>query len=89
MPPHLLHHAENSVDWREQGPEAFAETEWHGVPMLLSVRCATCHWCHVMVHEPLEDEGLAQYMSKRFASVGADWEKRPDADAVMTTNDGR
>jgi uncharacterized protein YyaL (SSP411 family) len=47
--PYLLQHADNPVDWREWGEEAFAEARERGVPVLVSVGYAACHWCHVPV----------------------------------------
>jgi uncharacterized protein YyaL (SSP411 family) len=44
--PYLLQHQDNPVDWREWSPEAFAEARERGVPVLLSVGYAACHWCH-------------------------------------------
>ena len=48
--PYLRQHAENPVDWREWGEEAFAEARERDVPILLSVGYSSCHWCHVMAH---------------------------------------
>ena len=45
--PCLPQHAENPVDWREWGQEAFAEGKARDGPVLLSVGYAACHWCHV------------------------------------------
>ncbi|MDH6579090.1 thioredoxin domain-containing protein [Kitasatospora sp. MAP5-34] len=80
--PYLLQHAENPVDWWPWGPEAFAEAERRGVPVLLSVGYAACHWCHVMAHESFEDEALAAYANEHFVAVKVDREERPDVDAV-------
>ncbi|MFI9270603.1 thioredoxin domain-containing protein [Kitasatospora sp. NPDC052896] len=80
--PYLLQHADNPVDWWPWGPEAFAEAERRGVPVLLSVGYAACHWCHVMAHESFEDAGLAEYLNEHFVSVKVDREERPDVDAV-------
>ena len=44
--PYLLQHADNPVDWWEWGPDAFEEARRRGVPVLLSVGYAACHWCH-------------------------------------------
>jgi uncharacterized protein len=44
--PYLLQHADNPVDWREWGDDAFAEARERGVPVFLSVGYAACHWCH-------------------------------------------
>ena len=80
--PYLLQHADNPVDWREWGEEAFAEARRRDVPVLLSVGYAACHWCHVMAHESFEDAGVAAAVNDRFVAVKVDREERPDVDAV-------
>ena len=80
--PYLLQHQDNPVDWREWGPEAFEEAERRGVPVLLSIGYAACHWCHVMAHESFEDDETAGYMNEHFVNVKVDREERPDVDAV-------
>ncbi|MEI8239915.1 MAG: DUF255 domain-containing protein, partial [Actinomycetota bacterium] len=52
--PYLRQHRENPVDWYPWGPEAFTAAAERGVPVLLSVGCSACHWCHVMAHECFE-----------------------------------
>ncbi|GAA2073835.1 thioredoxin domain-containing protein [Streptomyces albiaxialis] len=80
--PYLLQHADNPVDWWPWTPEAFAEAKERGVPVLLSVGYAACHWCHVMAHESFEDEGTAAFLNAHFVCVKVDREERPDVDAV-------
>ncbi len=80
--PYLLQHQDNPVDWWEWGEDAFAEAGRRGVPVLLSVGYAACHWCHVMAHESFEDEQTAQLMNAGFVNVKVDREERPDVDAV-------
>jgi uncharacterized protein YyaL (SSP411 family) len=80
--PYLLQHQDNPVDWWEWSPEAFAEAERRGVPVLLSIGYAACHWCHVMAHESFEDESTATFMNEHFVNVKVDREERPDVDAV-------
>ncbi|MEU4800736.1 thioredoxin domain-containing protein [Actinosynnema sp. NPDC023587] len=80
--PYLLQHADNPVHWHPWGPEAFAEARERGVPVLLSVGYAACHWCHVMAHESFEDQATADYLNEHFVSVKVDREERPDVDAV-------
>ncbi|MBE1875571.1 thioredoxin domain-containing protein [Myceligenerans pegani] len=80
--PYLLQHADNPVDWREWGDDAFAEARRRGVPVLLSVGYAACHWCHVMAHESFEDAAVAAAVNGRFVAVKVDREERPDVDAV-------
>ncbi|SCK14450.1 hypothetical protein H181DRAFT_00939 [Streptomyces sp. WMMB 714] len=80
--PYLLQHAENPVDWWPWSEAAFAEARSRGVPVLLSVGYASCHWCHVMAHESFEDEATAEYLNEHFVSVKVDREERPDVDSV-------
>ena len=83
--PYLLQHADNPVDWREWGEEAFAEARERGLPVLVSVGYAACHWCHVMAHESFEDEATAAQMNEEFVCVKVDREERPDVDSVYMT----
>ncbi len=80
--PYLLQHADNPVDWWEWGDDAFAQARERGVPVLLSVGYAACHWCHVMAHESFEDDATAAYLNERYVSIKVDREERPDVDAV-------
>jgi uncharacterized protein YyaL (SSP411 family) len=57
--PYLQQHADNPVDWYEWGAEAFDAARERGVPILLSIGYAACHWCHVMAHDSFEDEETA------------------------------
>src|SRR3954464_15807722 len=83
--PYLLQHADNPVDWRKWGAEAFEEARRRDVPVLLSVGYAACHWCHVMAHESFEDEATAAQMNENFVCVKVDREERPDVDNVYMT----
>ena len=80
--PYLLQHKDNPVDWWPWCDEAFAEARERGVPVLLSVGYAACHWCHVMAHESFEDQAAAAYVNKHFVPIKVDREERPDVDAV-------
>ncbi|MGH3329596.1 MAG: thioredoxin domain-containing protein, partial [Streptomycetales bacterium] len=80
--PYLLQHAGNPVDWWEWSSGAFEDARSRGVPVLLSVGYAACHWCHVMAHESFEDPATAAYMNEHFVNVKVDREERPDVDAV-------
>ncbi|MFX0537673.1 thioredoxin domain-containing protein [Ornithinimicrobium sp. Y1847] len=83
--PYLQQHADNPVDWWEWGEEAFAEARRRGLPILLSVGYAACHWCHVMAHESFEDEQVAAAVNDDFIAIKVDREERPDVDAVYLT----
>jgi uncharacterized protein YyaL (SSP411 family) len=80
--PYLLQHAENPVDWRPWGEEAFAEAAERDVPVLVSIGYSSCHWCHVMERESFEDEATAAVMNEAFVCVKVDREERPDVDAL-------
>lgn len=80
--PYLLQHADNPVDWRPWGEEAFAEARRRDVPIFLSVGYSSCHWCHVMAHESFEDDTIAAQLNDAFVNVKVDREERPDVDAV-------
>lgn len=79
---YLRQHADNPVDWRPFGEEAFAAALEHDVPVFLSVGYAACHWCHVMAHESFEDDATAEYLNAHFVSIKVDREERPDVDAI-------
>uniref|UniRef100_A0A942T9K7 Thioredoxin domain-containing protein n=1 Tax=Neobacillus citreus TaxID=2833578 RepID=A0A942T9K7_9BACI len=81
--PYLRQHADNPVDWREWGPEAFAEARDRGVPVLVSVGYATCHWCHVMARETFSDPEVGALLARDFVAVKVDREERPDVDASL------
>jgi uncharacterized protein len=80
--PYLLQHQDNPVHWWAWGPEALAEAQRTGKPILLSIGYAACHWCHVMAHESFEDPAVAALMNELFVNIKVDREERPDIDAV-------
>jgi uncharacterized protein YyaL (SSP411 family) len=80
--PYLLQHAENPVDWRPWGEEAFALARETGRPLLVSIGYSSCHWCHVMERESFEDAAAAADMNELFVCVKVDREERPDVDSV-------
>lgn len=80
--PYLLQHKDNPVDWRPWGPEALAEAQQTGKPILLSIGYAACHWCHVMAHESFEDRATAEVMNDLFVNIKVDREERPDIDEI-------
>ena len=80
--PYLLQHKDNPVDWYPWTDEALEEARKRGVPVLLSVGYAACHWCHVMEHESFEDPTVAEIMNDNFVCIKVDREERPDIDSV-------
>ncbi|WIB76864.1 DUF255 domain-containing protein [Curtobacterium sp. MCPF17_002] len=81
--PYLRLHADNPVDWREWGPDAFAEARERDVPVMVSVGYATCHWCHVMARESFADPEVGALLRQEFVAVKVDREERPDVDASL------
>src|SRR5262245_26965797 len=65
--PYLRQHAHNPVDWYPWGDEAFAKARAEGKPIFLSIGYSTCHWCHVMEEESLEDGGVAAVLNEGCA----------------------
>ncbi|OUE23249.1 hypothetical protein BFL36_07720 [Clavibacter michiganensis] len=86
--PYLLSHADNPVDWRPWGEEAFAEARRRDVPVLVSVGYSTCHWCHVMARETFSDPGLAARLNAGFVAIKVDREEHPEVDAALITAAG-
>jgi uncharacterized protein YyaL (SSP411 family) len=80
--PYLLQHAENPVDWRPWGEEAFVAARLEDKPVFLSVGYSSCHWCHVMARESFEDPEVGRLLNAHFISVKVDREERPDVDQV-------
>ena len=78
--PYLLQHADNPVDWRMWGRDAFDEARRRDAPVMLSIGYAACHWCHVMAHESFEDAQTAAQMNRDFVCIKVDREERPDVD---------
>ncbi len=83
--PYLLQHANNPVDWRPWGTEAFDVAKSEDKPIFLSIGYSTCHWCHVMERESFEDEKTAELLNRDFVPVKVDREERPDVDDVYMT----
>lgn len=82
LSPYLRSHADNPVDWYPWGPEAFAEAERRGVPLLISIGYSTCHWCHVMARESFSDPETAAAINAGFVAVKVDREEHPDVDGA-------
>ena len=86
--PYLQSHADNPVDWRPWGEEAFAEARRRDVPVLVSVGYSTCHWCHVMARETFSDPALASRLNAGFVAIKVDREEHPEVDAALITAAG-
>ena len=82
LSPYLRAHADNPVDWYPWGEEAFAEARRRDVPMLISIRYSTCHWCHVMARESFADPETAARINEGFVAVKVDREEHPHVDGA-------
>ena len=82
---YLLQHANNPVDWRPWGAEAFDVAKSEDKPIFLLIGYSTCHWCHVMERESFEDEKIAEQLNRDFVPIKVDREERPDVDDVYMT----
>src|SRR5690606_2099289 len=80
--PYLLQHADNPVDWLPWGEEALRRARELDRPLLVSIGCSSCHWCHVMERESFSVPGVAELMNSQFVCVKVDREERPDVDAL-------
>ncbi|QEO15366.1 thioredoxin domain-containing protein [Agromyces intestinalis] len=80
--PYLRAHADNPVDWYPWGEEAFAAAVERGVPVMISIGYATCHWCHVMARESFSDPAIAQLLNERFVAIKVDREEHPEVDGA-------
>ncbi len=83
--PYLLMHANNPVDWRPWGPEAFEAAKEQDKPVFLSIGYSSCYWCHVMERESFEDEEIAEFLNEHFICIKVDREERPDVDQIYMT----
>lgn len=81
LSPYLRAHADNPVDWREWGPDAFDEASARDVPVFVSIGYSTCHWCHVMARESFSDPVIAEILNDNFVSIKVDREEHPGVDA--------
>jgi uncharacterized protein YyaL (SSP411 family) len=82
LSPYLRSHADNPVDWRPWGQEAFDEARRRDVPVFISIGYSTCHWCHVMARESFSDAATAEQLNAGFVSIKVDREEHPEVDAA-------
>ncbi|GAC1358224.1 MAG: thioredoxin domain-containing protein [Acidobacteriaceae bacterium] len=68
------------VDWKQWGPEAFAQAQREDKPILLDIGAVWCHWCHVMDRESYENPETAKLINEHFVAVKVDRDERPDVD---------
>jgi uncharacterized protein len=79
--PYLRSAANQPVDWREWGTEAFDAARAEGKPILLDIGAVWCHWCHVIDRESYENPEIAAMINQFYIPVKVDRDERPDVDA--------
>lgn len=83
--PYLQQHAYNLVNWHPWGDTAIELARKQDKPILLSIGYASCHWCHVMMHESFCDPETASTMNRLFINIKVDKQERPDLDRIYQT----
>lgn len=70
---------ETKVEWREWGPEAFAEAREADKPVLLSLTATWCAWCRKMDREAYSNPMVAANLNDSFVPVRVDVDRQPRA----------
>lgn len=68
----------HEIQWREWGPDVFAESARQDKPILLSISAIWCHWCHVMDETTYSDPKIIVRVNEHFIPVRVDNDQRPD-----------
>lgn len=68
---------ETRVEWREWGPEAFAEAQEAEKPLLLSLSTTWCADCHEMDATTYAEPRIAANVNDRFVPVRVDADRHP------------
>ena len=66
------------IAWRTWGPDAFAEAQAQGKPILLSISAVWCHWCHVMDETSYSDAQVIGGVNDGYIPIRVDNDERPD-----------
>jgi len=65
------------VEWREWGPDAFAEAEQTATPILLSLTATWCGACHEMDARTYAEPRIAANINDSFVPVRVDVDRHP------------
>ncbi|GAB6880157.1 DUF255 domain-containing protein [Halorubrum gandharaense] len=65
------------VEWREWGPEAFAEADERDCPVLLSLSATWCEGCHEMDATTYAEPRIAANINEGFVPVRVDVDRNP------------
>jgi uncharacterized protein YyaL (SSP411 family) len=69
--------AQTLVEWREWGPEAFAEAADEGRPLLLSLSAPWCTHCHEMDRTTYSEPRIAANIGDAFVPVRVNVDRHP------------
>jgi uncharacterized protein YyaL (SSP411 family) len=64
--------------WRDWDDLVFAQAQREQRFVLLNLEAVWCHWCHVMERETYQDARVLELLQRRFLTVKADQDARPD-----------
>ncbi len=68
---------ETRVEWREWGPDAFAEADERDRPVLLSLSATWCAGCHEMDATTYAEPRIAANINEWFVPIRVDVDRRP------------
>ncbi|OYR79669.1 thioredoxin domain protein, partial [Halorubrum sp. E3] len=68
---------ETRVEWRDWGPEAFAEADERDRPVLLSLSATWCEGCHEMDAITYAEPRIAANVNEGFVPVRVDVDRHP------------
>src|SRR6266850_4010234 len=81
--PYLQRAANQPVDWRPFGKEAFLEAQRLKRPILLDVGAIWCPWCSRMDRESYTVPETAAYINQNFIAVKVDYDTAGDLVAEL------
>ncbi|MFD1569492.1 DUF255 domain-containing protein [Halorubrum laminariae] len=68
---------ETHVEWRDWGPEAFAEADDRNCPVLLSLSATWCEGCHEMDAVTYAEPRIAANVNEGFVPIRVDVDRHP------------
>ncbi|MFC6733568.1 DUF255 domain-containing protein [Haladaptatus sp. DYSN1] len=68
---------ETLVEWREWGPDAFAEADDAKKPLLLALSATWCDWCHEMDAATYAEPRIAAHLNDGFVPMRVDVDRQP------------
>jgi uncharacterized protein YyaL (SSP411 family) len=77
---YLKQHAHQEIHWWSWSKEALAEAKTRNKPLFISIGYATCHWCHVLSRESLDNTQVAEFLNQNFVAIKVDREEFPEVD---------